>query len=147
MNPFAALPLKSRLLAGTQVLRGVVALVCAETLLRRGRLLRACALLGVVPPGTQPTPKQCQSAPSPEQLASAERHAGLAFRLVRLEPTCLRRALVTGHLTRRFSPSLHISITRRDPFEAHAWLNYATASLEHGSTAAPGVLKPLGKRS
>jgi hypothetical protein len=56
--------------------------------------------------------------------------------------TCLREALVTGHLLRRFDPVLRIGAARdTDGIHAHAWLEVGSSVLGHDDER----FSPLGR--
>ena len=115
-----------------------------EVGLRRLPLTRLAACLGV-PLGLEPTPEPDSPAGGQEPGTADVRRAAAATRLVlRRWPagdTCLRRALVTGHLLRAGRPRLRLGVGPGDLGPtAHAWVELADGR----SIAGPGEgIRPL----
>jgi hypothetical protein len=111
-------------------LYAIAVVVLVEIGLHTLDLPRLARLLGVrlgvdgdtVPAGT----------PLPQDI---RRQARLMHRALRRWPfgnSCLRRALVLGHLIRRSDPVLHIGVRRdeNDVILAHAWLEVGGTTLD-----------------
>ncbi|KZM79398.1 hypothetical protein A0J59_09680 [Cellulosimicrobium sp. I38E] len=114
------------------VLRTVALVACVETGLRTARLPRVARWLGVPlaeagPCAGSGTPGATGSEPMPLELAPRERAGVRDARRVLSVPgvdgTCLRQALVVGHVLRRRGPRLVLGVAKRDgTVSAHAWV-------------------------
>ena len=115
-----------------------------EVRLRTGSLADLASGLGV--------PLDATGSASPPGGADAialspveARRLNVAWRVLRRRPfngTCLRRALVGGHILRRHDPRLHVGVRRvRGGVEAHAWVAMSGVSLDPDAGREYHVMK------
>jgi Transglutaminase-like superfamily len=123
------------------ILRSTVAMWRAEFATRALGLRTACRWLGVRHPGESAL---ASGRPVPSAVHQQTQHrVTWALRLSGLPDTCLRRALVAGYLTQEYRPTLRIGVRSRNPFEAHAWLEYGGVAYEPGNSNSPEPLTEL----
>jgi hypothetical protein len=115
------------------VIRLAVLALLIEAGLRVVPLPRLAQLLGV----PLALKKTREPVSSPRQLRLTRIEGELldsAWRILRHQPfngTCLRRALIGGHILRRYDPRLLIGVTKRSgQVKAHAWVEIRGISLD-----------------
>ncbi|WP_158564002.1 lasso peptide biosynthesis B2 protein [Jiangella anatolica] len=127
--------------------RAVAITVVVELGLRVTTLPRLSAFIGV--PLRLDDRPAVLGAPSPGLLDVRELRAlGISERVVRRWPfgdTCLRRALVSGHLLRRRKPALRVGVAKVDGrIQAHAWLEIDGVSLDPEGSATYRTFEAMG---
>lgn len=110
------------------LLRGLLTVALVECGLRCMALPRLARLLGTpLSLESSMSDKSARQTPSDLTLpARSIRRIAAARRVLRHWPfgdTCLRQALVIGHLLRGLGPTLHIGVAKvEDQVRAHAWI-------------------------
>lgn len=118
-----------------RTLHATAAMVVVELLVRRVRLPRLAALLGVPLEAASVLPVRPRVGAGEPSDAELVRASGAVGRIARRWPwgegVCLRESLVLGHLLRRRDPLLRIGVARGDgdDLRAHAWLEVDGAVL------------------
>jgi hypothetical protein len=146
-----------RTLAGLGPARwlGIVRLVALAVLVEAGLKLiplpRLANLMGV-PLGLNQLHEQVDNIDDQLPLNKIERELlDSAWRILRHRPfkgTCLRRALIGGHVLRRHKPKLRIGVAKSaGQVKAHAWVELKGISLDPDAHLAYAVLQsPMADR-
>ncbi|MBB5786248.1 lasso peptide biosynthesis B2 protein [Jiangella mangrovi] len=128
--------------------RAVLVTVVVEAGLRLATLPRLASLVGVpLRFDDDPVPPAAPSLPA--ILGAREvRALYVSERVVRHSPfgdTCLRRALVGGHVLRRRKPALRVGVAKIDGrIQAHAWLEIDGVSLDPVGAATYRTFEAMG---
>lgn len=119
-----------------------------EVGLRVARLPRLAAWLGAPLGLEQESPLMPAGGATARLSATERRRLRAAWRVLRHWPfgdTCLRRALVGGHVLRRRKPVLRVGVAKVEGrIQAHAWLEIDGVSLDPVGAATYRTFEALG---
>lgn len=126
----------------------VVVAAATEAGLRVMRLPRLAALLGAPLGLDQEAPLMPPDGGTARLSVAERRRLRAAWRVLRHWPfgdTCLRRALVSGHVLRRRKPVLRVGVAKIEGrIQAHAWLEIDGVSLDPVGAATYRTFEAMG---